>query len=260
MGIVRDDEVIVTLGQPTDLHYVNDSGFNALTTEITIDGALFNANGGDSSYWDLDLGTTDLGLLDMLVSPDAASIRIRFLNEPSDGTIEFKLLGGGNTEGVDTNTVTLDVFAENDGGYISSGTNDWVYTTHSTTDDYPGYNEEVGTMSWRTNRYENSMTISLTTQPIDKPDSDMISIEWMQANLTESGFDYVRAYYSFDEESWFELSSYYGFSNWDKKSFVVANNPFEESIVIKWEFKTDGSVIPLGGSVYIDNLSIHSVE
>jgi hypothetical protein len=30
--------------------------------------------------------------LDMLVSPDSTSIRIRFVNDPADGTIEFKLL------------------------------------------------------------------------------------------------------------------------------------------------------------------------
>jgi len=114
VGIVRDDEVIVTLGEPTSLYYVNDGGFNALTTEIEIDGALFNINAGDSSYWDIDWGTSGLGLLDMLVSPDSTSIRIRFLNEPSDGTIEFKLLGGGNTEGVETNTVSLEVVTTSD--------------------------------------------------------------------------------------------------------------------------------------------------
>ncbi|WP_128425433.1 hypothetical protein [Gudongella oleilytica] len=258
--IARDEEVIVTLGEPTALHYVNDSGWNALTTEIEIEGALFNEYAADSSNWDIDFGTSGLGLLDMLVSPDGTSIRIRFVNDPADGTIEFKLLGAGNTEGVETNTVTLDVYEENDGGYISSGTDDWIYTTHSTEAAYPGYNEEVGIMSWRTSTYTDDMLISLTTQPMDLPDSDSITIEWMQAWNTEGGFDYISVYYKLDEGSWNYLNGNSGYSAWQKMSYVIPVAPDAETISIKWEFTTDWSITKPVVAVYIDNLTITVYE
>jgi len=258
--IARDEEVIVTLGEPTALHYVNDSGWNALTTEIEIEGALFNEYAADSSNWDIDFGTSGLGLLDMLVSPDSTSIRIRFVNDPADGTIEFKLLGAGNTEGVETNTVTLDVYEENDGGYISSGTDDWIYTTHSTEAAYPGYNEEVGIMSWRTSTYTDNMLISLTTQPMDLPDSDSITIEWMQAWNTESGWDYVNVYYKMDEGSWNQLSTNSGYSAWQQMSYVIPVAPDAETITVMWQFSTDFSVVYPVVAVYIDNLTITVYE
>lgn len=258
--IARDEEVIVTLGEPTALHYVNDSGWNALTTEIEIEGALFNEYAADSSNWDIDFGTSGLGLLDMLVSPDGTSIRIRFVNDPADGTIEFKLLGAGNTEGVETNTVTLDVYEENDGGYISSGTDDWIYTTHSTEAAYPGYNEEVGIMSWRTSTYTDNMLISLTTQPMDLPDSDSITIEWMQAWNTESGWDYVNVYYKLDEGSWNQLSTNSGYSAWQQMSYVIPVAPDAETITVMWQFSTDFSVVYPVVAVYIDNLTIIAYE
>lgn len=258
--IARDEEVIVTLGEPTALHYVNDSGWNALTTEIEIEGALFNEYAADSSNWDIDFGTSGLGLLDMLVSPDSTSIRIRFVNDPADGTIEFKLLGAGNTEGVETNTVTLDVYEENDGGYISSGTDDWIYTTHSTDAAYPGYNEEVGIMSWRTSTYTDNMLISLTTQPMDLPDSDSITIEWMQAWNTESGWDYVNVYYKLDEGSWNQLSTNSGYSAWQQMSYVIPVAPDAETITVMWQFSTDFSVVYPVVAVYIDNLTIIAYE
>jgi len=258
--IARDEEVIVTLGEPTALHYVNDSGWNALTTEIEIEGALFNEYAADSSNWDIDFGTSGLGLLDMLVSPDGTSIRIRFVNDPADGTIEFKLLGAGNTEGVETNTVTLDVYEENDGGYISSGTDDWIYTTHSTDAAYPGYNEEVGIMSWRTSTYTDNMLISLTTQPMDLPDSDSITIEWMQAWNTESGWDYVNVYYKLDEGSWNQLSTNSGYSAWQQMSYVIPVAPDAETITVMWQFSTDFSVVYPVVAVYIDNLTIIAYE
>ncbi|MDY0257259.1 hypothetical protein [Gudongella oleilytica] len=258
--IARDEEVIVTLGEPTALHYVNDSGWNALTTEIEIEGALFNEYAADSSNWDIDFGTSGLGLLDMLVSPDGTSIRIRFVNDPADGTIEFKLLGAGNTEGVETNTVTLDVYEENDGGYISSGTDDWIYTTHSTDAAYPGYNEEVGIMSWRTSTYTDDMLISLTTQPMDLPDSDSITIEWMQAWNTESGWDYVNVYYKLDEGSWNQLSTNSGYSAWQQMSYVIPVAPDAETITVMWQFSTDFSVVYPVVAVYIDNLTIIAYE
>ena len=258
--IARDEEVIVTLGEPTALHYVNDSGWNALTTEIEIEGALFNEYAADSSNWDIDFGTSGLGLLDMLVSPDSTSIRIRFVNDPADGTIEFKLLGAGNTEGVETNTVTLDVYEENDGGYISSGTDDWIYTTHSTDAAYPGYNEEVGIMSWRTSTYTDDMLISLTTQPMDLPDSDSITIEWMQAWNTESGWDYVNVYYKLDEGSWNQLSTNSGYSAWQQMSYVIPVAPDAETITVMWQFSTDFLVVYPVVAVYIDNLTIIAYE
>jgi len=258
--IARDEEVIVTLGEPTALHYVNDSGWNALTTEIEIEGALFNEYAADSSNWDIDFGTSGLGLLDMLVSPDSTSIRIRFVNDPADGTIEFKLLGAGNTEGVETNTVTLDVYEENDGGYISSGTDDWIYTTHSTEAAYPGYNEEVGIMSWRTSTYTDDMLISLTTQPMDLPDSDSITIEWMQAWNTESGWDYVNVYYKLDEGSWNQLSTNSGYSAWQQMSYVIPVAPDAETITVMWQFSTDFLVVYPVVAVYIDNLTIIAYE
>ena len=258
--IARDEEVIVTLGEPTALHYVNDSGWNALTTEIEIEGALFNEYAADSSNWDIDFGTSGLGLLDMLVSPDSTSIRIRFVNDPADGTIEFKLLGAGNTEGVETNTVTLDVYEENDGGYISSGTDDWIYTTHSTDAAYPGYNEEVGIMSWRTSTYTDNMLISLTTQPMDLPDSDSITIEWMQAWNTESGWDYVNVYYKLDEGSWNQLSTNSGYSAWQQMSYVIPVAPDAETITVMWQFSTDFLVVYPVVAVYIDNLTIIAYE
>ena len=259
--IARDEEeVIVTLGEPTALRYVNDSGWNALATEIEIEGALFDENAADSSYWDIDFGTSGLGLLDMLVSEDGTSIRIRFLNDPADGTIEFKLLGGGNTEGVETNTVTLDVYEENDGGYTSSGTNEWIYTTHSTEADYPGYNEEVGTMSWRTNTYTNNMSISLTTQPMELPDSESIEIEWLQAWRTEGGWDYVNVYYKLDDGSWILLSTNSGYSTWQQMSYVVGVAPDAETITIMWQFNTDFSVLFPVDAVYVDNLTITAYQ
>jgi hypothetical protein len=258
--IARDEEVIVTLGEPTALHYVDDSGWNALTTEIEIEGALFNEFAADSSNWDIDLGTSGLGLLDMLVSPDGTSIRIRFVNEPADGTIEFKLMGAGNTEGVETNTVRLDVYEENDEGYTSSGTNEWIYTTHSTEAAYPGYNEEVGTMSWRTNIYTNNMSISLTTQPMNLPDSDSITIEWMQAWNTEGGWDYVNVYYKLDDGGWNLLSSNSGYSAWQQMSYVVGVAPDAETITVMWQFNTDFSIIYPVDAVYVDNLTITAYE
>jgi hypothetical protein len=258
--IARDEEVIVTLGEPTSLRYVDDSGWNALATEIEIEGALFNEFAADSSNWDIDLGTSGLGLLDMLVSPDGTSIRIRFVNDPADGTIEFKLMGAGNTEGVETNTVTLDVYEENDGGYISSGTDDWIYTTHSTEAAYPGYNEEVGTMSWRTNKYTNNMTINLTTQPMSLPESDEIRIEWMQAWNTESGWDYINVYYMLNDGSWELISSNSAYSTWQKMSYIISVNPDSEIITVKWEFTTDGSVVRPIDAVYVDNLTITAYE
>lgn len=258
--IARDEEVIVTLGEPTALHYVNDSGWNALTTEIEIEGALFNEYAADSSNWDIDFGTSGLGLLDMLVSPDSTSIRIRFVNDPADGTIEFKLLGAGNTEGVETNTVTLDVYEENDGGYISSGTDDWIYTTHSTEAAYPGYNEEVGIMSWRTSTYTDNMLISLTTQPMDLPDSDSITIEWMQAWNTEGGFDYISVYYKVGDGSWNQLSTNSGYSAWQQMSYVIPVAPDAETITVMWQFSTDFSVVYPVVAVYIDNLTIIAYE
>lgn len=258
--IARDEEVIVTLGEPTALHYVNDSGWNALTTEIEIEGALFNEYAADSSNWDIDFGTSGLGLLDMLVSPDSTSIRIRFVNDPADGTIEFKLLGAGNTEGVETNTVTLDVYEEYDGGYISSGTDDWIYTTHSTEAAYPGYNEEVGIMSWRTSTYTDDMLISLTTQPMDLPDSDSITIEWMQAWNTEGGFDYISVYYKVGDGSWNQLSTNSGYSSWQQMSYVIPVAPDAETITVMWQFSTDFSVVYPVVAVYIDNLTITVYE
>ena len=259
--IARDEEeVIVTLGEPTALHFVDDSGGNALSTEIEIEGALFNEHAADSSYWEIDLGTSGLGLLDMLVSEDGTSIRIRFLNDPADGTIEFKLLAGGNTEGIETNTVTLDVYSENDEGYITSGTDDWIYTTHSTEADYPGYNDEVGTMSWRTNKYTDDMTINLTTQPMSLPESDSIEIEWMQAWYTEAYFDYINVYYKLDNGSWNLLSSNSGSSSWQQMSYVVGVDPDAETITVRWEFTTDWSVVRPIDAVYIDNLAITPYE
>jgi hypothetical protein len=198
--------------------------------------------------------------LDMLVSPDGTSIRIRFVNDPADGTIEFKLLGAGNTEGVETNTVTLDVYEENDGGYISSGTDDWIYTTHSTDAAYPGYNEEVGIMSWRTSTYTDNMLISLTTQPMDLPDSDSITIEWMQAWNTESGWDYVNVYYKLDEGSWNQLSTNSGYSAWQQMSYVIPVAPDAETITVMWQFSTDFLVVYPVVAVYIDNLTIIAYE
>jgi hypothetical protein len=198
--------------------------------------------------------------LDMLVSPDSTSIRIRFVNDPADGTIEFKLLGAGNTEGVETNTVTLDVYEEYDGGYISSGTDDWIYTTHSTEAAYPGYNEEVGIMSWRTSTYTDDMLISLTTQPMDLPDSDSITIEWMQAWNTEGGFDYISVYYKVGDGSWNQLSTNSGYSSWQQMSYVIPVAPDAETITVMWQFSTDFSVVYPVVAVYIDNLTITVYE
>jgi hypothetical protein len=95
---------------------------------------------------------------------------------------------------------------------------------------------------------------------MDLPDSDSITIEWMQAWNTEGGFDYISVYYKLDEGSWNQLSTNSGYSAWQQMSYVIPVAPDAETITVMWQFSTDFSVVYPVVAVYIDNLTIIAYE